>query len=314
MLEASTGPSPELLSTYTQALRGKRDLQAGAKVFSERCSTCHQAHGVGYAVGPDLTSEFGRAEETIVRDILAPNEALAAGYLTCTITTTEGRILTGLLAAESATSVTLHEPEGKEQIVLRKDIEGIRSVPISLMPDDLAKLLKPEDVANVVAWLRQPSQRLVLVDDNLNLVGLLNEGAGSAEFESSDMFAGKLSLRITPPQRFSSRIAGWNFPIREKPGPGEYRFMRYAWKGAGGKGIMLELADNGRWPPAERPLRRYFAGMNATGWQAKQIAEGAPTEWTDQVRDLWADFGDFSLTGIAPTHWQSPPTTINART
>ena len=103
----------------------------------------------------------------------------------------------------------------------------------------------------------------------------MTEGTGEAEFESTDVQSGRVSLRITPPQRSSPRIAGWKFPIREKPGPGEYRYLRFAWKTDGGDGVMLELADDGRWPPADRPLRRYYSGKNTTGWKATQVSARA---------------------------------------
>jgi hypothetical protein len=32
-----------------------------------------------------------------------------------------------------------------------------------------------------------------------------------------------------------------------------------------------------------------------------EISPTAPREWTVVTRDLWGDFGDFTLTGIAPT-------------
>jgi putative heme-binding domain-containing protein len=301
LLETGGGPSPELIDTFTKALSAKRDLAAGAVVFREKCATCHQAHDVGVAVGPDLTAEFGRAEATIIRDILAPSDVISPGYLSYMVATTDGQVFTGLLAAETATSVTLREPGGKEQVILRNNIDELRAMQLSLMPDNLAKLLTPADAANVIAWLRQPTQRRLLIDDNLDLVASLTEGSGEAEFESSDVQSGRLSLRVTPPQRSSPRIAGWKFPIREKPGPGEYRYLRFAWKTDGGDGVMLELADDGRWPPANRPLRRYFAGKNTTGWKATQVSDRAPSSWTVATRDLWADFGDFTLTGIAPT-------------
>jgi putative membrane-bound dehydrogenase-like protein len=301
LLEASRGPSPELLDVYIRALSGKRDPTAGKAIFQEKCATCHQAHGLGFAVGPNLTAEFSRAEETIIRDILAPNDAVASGYWTCEVMTIDGRVFTGLLASESATSVTLRGPDGKEQIILRNDIEGFRSLPVSLMPDNLAKVVSPNDVANVIAWLRQPSEQAVLLDDNLDLVSLLNEGAGEAEFESTDVHVGRVSLRISPPQRYSAKIPGWQFPIREKPGVGEYRYLRFAWKTESGDGAMLELAADGRWPPAGTPLRRYFAGRNDTGWSAVRLAVEGPRNWTVQTRDLWHDFGEFTLTGIAPT-------------
>jgi hypothetical protein len=121
------------------------------------------------------------------------------------------------------------------------------------------------------------------------------------EFITADKHTGQVSLRVTPPQRSSPRIPGWGFRIREQPGPGEYRYLRFAWKSADAHGVMLELAADGQWPPAEKPLRRYHAGRNSTGWQSVEVSPSAPREWTVVTRDLWKDFGDFTLTGIAPT-------------
>ena len=71
---------------------------------------------------------------------------------------------------------------------------------------------------------------------------------------------------------------------------------------------MLELADDGQWPPADQPTRRYFAGRNLTSWQAVRIAPRAPADWTVMTRDLWQDFGNFTLTGFAPTAMNGPAT------
>ncbi len=64
---------------------------------------------------------------------------------------------------------------------------------------------------------------------------------------------------------------------------------------------MMELANDGNWPPAEKPLWRYYSGNNTTGWAAVQVDPKPPDQWVVVTRDLWADFGTFTLTGIAPT-------------
>jgi hypothetical protein len=114
-------------------------------------------------------------------------------------------------------------------------------------------------VADLLAWLRRPPSRIVLVDEDPAFAAALVGGAGTAEFVWSDAFAGQGSLRITPPQRFSARIKGWEYRIRENPGPGEFRYVRFAWKSGGAEGVMIELASDGHWPPAESPQFRYYA-------------------------------------------------------
>jgi putative membrane-bound dehydrogenase-like protein len=301
LLKPTTAVKVELFEPYVKALQDRRDGARGQRVFREKCASCHQAHGLGHAVGPDLSAEFRRAEETIIRDVLAPSETISPGYVTYSVATTAGQVYSGLLVAESPTNITLRQAEGKEQIILRKDVEELRAMSVSMMPEDLLKTVTPRDLADLLAWLRRTPTNLILVDEDREIIEALNEGAGMAELIGADKHSGQVSLRITPPQRFSPRIKGWEFRIRENPGPGEYRYLRFAWKSTDAYGVMLELADDGRWPPAERPLRRYHAGRNTTGWQSVEISPSAPREWTVVTRDLWGDFGDFALTGIAPT-------------
>jgi putative heme-binding domain-containing protein len=261
---------------------------------------------MGFAVGPDLTSEFRRAEETIVQDILAPSAVIVAGHETYPVETTDGRVLSGVLAGESAASLTLALTGGVRLDVLRKDIKSLKSLDVSLMPESLAVALKPSDVANVIAWLRQPPTRQVLFDDSPAFAGLLTEGGGSVTVVTGDKHSGSASLRITPLQRHSKRIPGWAFRIRENPGPGEYRYLRLAWKAPQAAGVMVELADNGAWPSSGSPERRYYSGKNTSDWQATRVSEKRPTEWTMVTRDLWKDFGNLTLTGIAPTALGGP--------
>lgn len=302
VLSATPIDALEAFPRFAAALQEKRDTTHGLKVFRETCGKCHQAHGVGVAVGPDLSSEFQRAEETIIKDILAPSETISPGYMIYTVATKEGQTFTGLLASESPTSLTLKQPEGKQQVILRNDIDELRASPISMMPEDLAKILQPKDVADAIAWLRQPQQRVVLLDDNASLAAKLTEGNGTAEFTTTDKYSGESCLLVTPLQRSSARIDGWAFKIRETPNDGEYRYLRFAWKAQRGtSGVMLELAADGQWPAADVTTRRYFAGKNLTPWQAVGVAPHPPGAWVVLTRDLWKDFGDFTLTGIAPT-------------
>ena len=142
--------------------------------------------------------------------------------------------------------------------------------------------------------------RIVLLDEDPSIVELLSEGEGTARFVDADAHNGQLSLEVTPPQRFSANIPGWQYPIREQPGPGEFRYLQFAWK-AKGSGVMIELANGGRWPPAQSAQGRYFAGKNSTPWQAVRVSDQAPRQWTIVTRDLWLDLGDVTLTGLAPT-------------
>ena len=46
---------------------------------------------------------------------------------------------------------------------------------------------------------------------------------------------------------------------------------------------------------------RSYSGKNTTAWAALEISPHAPREWVVVTRDLWKNFGSFTLTGMAPT-------------
>jgi hypothetical protein len=180
----------------------------------------------------------------------------------------------------------------------------------SLMPEGLEKEIRLQDMADLIGYLREAlkpnPKKLVLFDDEGAFVAALKEGEGTATLTTEDKFTGKACLRVTPPQRFAARIPGWNYRIVEKPGPGEYRYLRLAWKTPEGSGVMVELANDGRWPAADEAHCRFYSGKNSTGWQALQLAKDPPRDWLVVTVDLWKEFGPLTLTGIAPTAMGGP--------
>lgn len=138
------------------ALKEKPDLEEGKTFFTAVCSACHKSHGIGFSVGPDLDAEFQRAPETILRDILFPSEASRPGYDTVMAKTQRGETLLGITGSDSPTSLTLRLPGGVERTVLKRraSIRTVRNV--SLMPHGLGDALTPQQVANIIAFLRSP--------------------------------------------------------------------------------------------------------------------------------------------------------------
>ena len=296
----------EVLGRFQEALSWLRSADRGKAVFEKQCAKCHQLEGNGFEVGPDISSARSRVDETLISDVLDPSNQITVGYNSYTVATEDGRIFTGVLAAETATSITLRREEGAEETILRRDIDQMEASSLSMMPENLEKEVSPQDVADLIAYLRKTlgavePGTVTLFEDDPSLVELLDEGSGTARLDTSDRYSGKASLLVTPPQRFSARIPGWEYRIAENPAAGEVRYLRFAWKSRDGKGVMLELAADGAWPPPDKPLRRYYSGTNTTGWSAVRVSHEVPGNWVLVTRDLWKDFGRFTLTGIAPT-------------
>jgi hypothetical protein len=65
----------------------------------------------------------------------------------------DGRVVNGLLAAETATGITLRGQQAKDETILRGDIETLIGTAKSLMPEGLEKEVSKQDAANLIAYL-----------------------------------------------------------------------------------------------------------------------------------------------------------------
>ncbi len=145
-----------------------------------------------------------------------------------------------------------------------------------------------------------------LFEDEPHFAAQLNEGGGKASVVADDRYSGQAALRVTPDQRLRTRLPGLGVKIVEKPGEGEYRYLRFAWKKKGGANVLLQLAAGGAFGPKrgeKKPGYRYEAGPkgNAFDVEAIKVNDKLPEDWTVVTRDLFADFGAFTLDGLAFT-------------
>jgi len=143
----------KIVEQYRPALSLAGDEAAGAAMFKKTCSQCHRLGEVGHAVGPDLTALTDRSPESLLVAMFDPNRAVEAKFMGYTAITSDGLTHTGMLSAETSTSVTLLASEGKEISLLRKDLEALESSSKSLMPEGLEKDLTPQNVADLVRYL-----------------------------------------------------------------------------------------------------------------------------------------------------------------
>ncbi len=144
----------KVLETYRAALKLKGDPQRGREVFRKNCATCHRVGGVGVDVGPDIADTRTRTPEALLVDILNPNAAIDSNYVNYTVVTRSGKTLTGLIATETATSLTLKRAENQTDTVLRQDIEEIQSSGVSLMPEGLEQNITLQEMADLIDFLK----------------------------------------------------------------------------------------------------------------------------------------------------------------
>ncbi|MBL8819239.1 MAG: neutral/alkaline non-lysosomal ceramidase N-terminal domain-containing protein [Planctomyces sp.] len=163
------------------------DAGRGRAVFEKRCAACHKVGDLGKSIGADLTALRDRSAEAMLVAILDPNRAVEAKFLSYTAVTRDGLTLSGMLRSETGNSITLVGSDGKEQIITRSELEELVATNKSLMPEGLEKDLTPQDLADVIEFLRNSGIRWKIFEGNqpdlvtANSEGLVELPATAAE-------------------------------------------------------------------------------------------------------------------------------------
>ena len=145
----------KVVADYQPALDLKADVDRGRALFRKNCTACHRLEDHGQEVGPDLLAALRtKTPEALVVDILDPSREVDPRYLNYVVTTKKGETLTGLIAAETASSITLRRGEKAEDTILRGQIDEIQATSKSLMPEGLEMQMSKQDVADVIAYLQ----------------------------------------------------------------------------------------------------------------------------------------------------------------
>jgi len=129
------------------------DATRGSGLFREQCGKCHRHGTDGGRVGPDLTGMAAHPAHELLIHILDPDRSVEGNYRAYTVTTDEGRVVTGLLAGESRTAVEIVDAEGKIHAIQRAEIDGFAPSPSSLMPVGFEKQISPQGFADLLAFL-----------------------------------------------------------------------------------------------------------------------------------------------------------------
>jgi putative membrane-bound dehydrogenase-like protein len=153
-LPPTSNDRQSVIASYRQALALGGRREQGREVFAKICATCHKAEGKGAEVGPDLATVSSRIPEDLLVHILDPNREVAPNFINYNVATTDGRVASGMIAAETATAVILKRAEGVTDQIPREQIESIASTGGSLMPEGLEKGLSQQDFADLIAFIR----------------------------------------------------------------------------------------------------------------------------------------------------------------
>jgi putative membrane-bound dehydrogenase-like protein len=143
------------------------DANLGKIVYKNQCSKCHQHQGEGVKIGPDMTGMAAHPKKELLIHIMDPNRDVEGNFRQYVVSTKGGKILTGMLASETKSSIELIDTEAKKQTVLRDDIDEIKASDRSLMPEGFEKQLSKPDLVNLLEFLTQRGKFLPLPLDKI---------------------------------------------------------------------------------------------------------------------------------------------------
>jgi putative membrane-bound dehydrogenase-like protein len=129
------------------------DAEKGVVVFKNLCAQCHKIHGEGQDVGPDITSNGRATFDQLLSNVFDPSLVIGAGYQAVTVSTVKGRSLTGLLVEDTPQRVVLKMQGGKVETIARREVDEVTVSKVSLMPEGIEKQLKPQEIADLFAFL-----------------------------------------------------------------------------------------------------------------------------------------------------------------
>src|SRR4029078_7009098 len=135
-------------------LQMKGDAARGQAIFEKNCAACHRINGIGVNVAPDISDSRAKKFEQILADIIQPNRAIDNNYVGYTVRQLDGAILTGILVAETATSITLKQQGGKEVVIPRSEIDELKSSGQSLMPEGLERQQPPAALGALLTFIK----------------------------------------------------------------------------------------------------------------------------------------------------------------
>ncbi|MFI5454189.1 MAG: PVC-type heme-binding CxxCH protein [Isosphaerales bacterium] len=147
------GPRVSALASYRSVLDRPGDPDRGRSIFDRECVACHKLGERGHAVGPNLAGMRRKTPEEILVSILDPNREVSPEFLEYAVALDDGRVVTGLVAAETPVSLTLRGREGAEQTILRHNVDEIASTGKSLMPEGLERSVPPGEMSDLIAFL-----------------------------------------------------------------------------------------------------------------------------------------------------------------
>ncbi len=146
----------ESLPPIRELVRMTGNATNGMAIFAKTgtCANCHVVNGKGKEVGPDL-SQIGSklSREAMFESIIYPSAGIAHNYENFSAVLDDGNVVVGLVTSRTDSQLTMKDAEGIQRTIKTENIEELVKQPISLMPNDVSKLMTMQELIDVVEYM-----------------------------------------------------------------------------------------------------------------------------------------------------------------
>lgn len=142
-----------LFERYRRLASQPGDLKRGRALFERHCLVCHTVGGKGGQIGPPLDGVGLKGLESLLRNVLTPSAAVEAGYRNYRVLTEDGRLIEGLLVAETEDAVVIRQPDRPDQRIAKRAIARAGYTRTSVMPEGLLQGLRDEQARDLLRYV-----------------------------------------------------------------------------------------------------------------------------------------------------------------
>ncbi len=143
---------------FTPQKLAEADQGRGQQIFQTICGNCHKMFGQGKSIGPDLTGSNRDNLDYLLENIIDPSRIVPAELRQSAVLLVDGRIINGTITRQDENRLTI-QTISEEILVPRKDVDTIRKLSKSLMPDGLLTQLTDQQVIDLFAYLKNATTR-----------------------------------------------------------------------------------------------------------------------------------------------------------
>jgi putative membrane-bound dehydrogenase-like protein len=145
------------LRTALVAQRGKtvdtEQMTRGRALFTKHCATCHTLFDEGGQTGPNLTGYERDNIDFLLLSVVDPSAAIREEFTQFQIVTTSGLTLTGLIDKQDDRTVSIRGANNQSTLINRDEVEVLKALDTSIMPDGLVEKLSDAELADLFAYV-----------------------------------------------------------------------------------------------------------------------------------------------------------------